>query len=130
MSREERIDELMLLTFSEEFFENPGTVDWLRGMMLANPHPQPVDAFRRQLDACGRHDTRDRLPSLEMPVHVIGAEHDILVPVWKAQKLAELIPDARLTVLPASPHGANVERADEFNRTVLDFIAERAPSPA
>ncbi|MEA2331187.1 MAG: 3-oxoadipate enol-lactonase [Thermoleophilaceae bacterium] len=130
MSREERIDELMLLTFSEEFFENPGTVDWLRGMMLANPHPQPVEAFRRQLDACGRHDTRDRLPSLEMPVHVIGAEHDILVPVWKAQELAELIPDARLTVLPASPHGANVERADEFNRTVLDFIAERAPSPA
>jgi pimeloyl-ACP methyl ester carboxylesterase len=97
-------------------------------MMLQHPHPQPPEAFIRQLDAAGRHDARERLPSLRLPTHVIGAEHDILVPVWKSRELAELIPDAQLTVLAGSPHGANVERAEEFNRTVLDFIAERAPA--
>ena len=130
ISREGHVDELMLLNFSESFFENEEGVAWLRGMMLQHPHPQPPEAFIRQLEACGRHDTRDRLPSLRMPTHVIGAERDILVPVWKSHELAELIPDAQLTVLPGSPHGANVERAEEFNRTVLDFIAERAPTPA
>ena len=65
-----------------------------------------------------------------MPTHVIGGERDILVPVWKSRELAELIPDAQLTVIAGSPHGANVERAEEFNRAVLDFIAERAPTPA
>ena len=59
-----------------------------------------------------------------MPVHVIGAEHDILVPVWKSRELAELIPGARLTVIAGAPHGANLERADEFNRAVLDFIKD------
>jgi 3-oxoadipate enol-lactonase len=130
ISREGHLDELMLLTFSEAFFENEEGVAWLRGMMLQNPHPQPPEAFIRQLAAAGRHDARERLHSLRVPTHVIGAEHDILVPVWKSRELADLIPDALLTVLPGSPHGINVERAEEFNSSVLGFIAERAGAPA
>ncbi len=124
VTHEEHMDELMLLNQSEEFFENPQMVEFVRGMMLNNPHPQPPDAFARQLAASSRHDTRDRLGSLSLPVHVVGAEHDILVPIWKSRELAELIPDARLTVIEGAPHGSNVERAEEFNQLVLGFIAE------
>jgi 3-oxoadipate enol-lactonase len=124
MSREERVDELMLLTMSEQWFEDASAVEWLRGMMLQNPHPQPPEAFGRQLAAASRHDARDRLDSLTMPVHVIGAEHDILVYVWKSQEVAELIPGSKLTVLDGAPHGITLERAEEFNAAVLDFIAE------
>jgi 3-oxoadipate enol-lactonase len=130
MSREERIDELMLLCFSEEFFENAEAVAWIRGMMLQNPHPQPPEAFARQLDASSRHDAKDRLGELAMPTHVIGAEYDILVPVWKSREIAALIPGSKLTVLETCPHGLSVERAEVFNRAVLDFIAERAAAPA
>jgi len=129
-SREERVDELLLLTLSEQFFENTQAVAYMRNLILENPHPQPADAFARQLDAGSRHDVRASLPSLAVPTHVIGAEHDILVPVWKSHELAELISSAELTVLEAAPHGLNVERAEEFNRAVLDFIAERAGAPA
>jgi pimeloyl-ACP methyl ester carboxylesterase len=122
MTREQRVDELMLLTMSEGFFENEEAVSWLRSTILQNPNPQPVEAFARQLEASGRHDTADRLGSLSMPVHVIGAEHDILVPCWKSRELAELIPDAKLTVVASAPHGVNLERAEEFNRAVLDFV--------
>ena len=124
MTREQRVDELMLLTMSEGFYENEEAVGWLRSTILQNPHPQPIEAFARQLEASSRHDTTDRIGSLEMPVHVIGAEHDILVPVWKSRELAELIPGARLTVIAAAPHGVNLERAEEFNRAVLDFIRD------
>jgi pimeloyl-ACP methyl ester carboxylesterase len=129
-SREERVDELMLLTFSEQFFENPDQVEFVRGMMLQNPHPQDAEAFARQLDAASRHDARERLRSLQLPTHVIGAEHDILVPIWKSHELAELIPGAQLTVLEGVPHGVNVEGAERFNSAVLGFIAERASAPA
>jgi pimeloyl-ACP methyl ester carboxylesterase len=128
ISREGHVDELMLLNFSEAFYENAETVAWVRGMMLQHPHPQSPEAFIRQLEACGRHDARERLRSLDVPTHVIGGEYDILVPVWKSRELAELIPGAKLTVLPQSPHGANVERAEEFNSSVLGFIAERSPA--
>ena len=130
MSREERVDELMLLTLSEDFFENADGVAWLRDVMLQNPHPQSADAFARQLDASSRQDTRERLGRLAMPTHVIGAEHDILVPVWKSRELAELIPGAQLSVIDAGPHGANLERAEEFNRLVLDFLDQSRASSA
>ncbi len=121
-TREERVDDLMLRCFSEEFFENPRRVSYLRQLTLSNPHFQAPEAFVRQLEACGRHETRDRLGALSMPVHVIAGERDILVPPWKSKELAELVPAATLSVMPGAPHLLNVERADEFNDLVLDFI--------
>lgn len=125
-SREEHVSNLMLRCFSEEFFQNPRAVRFMRQMMLANPHPQEPEAFVRQLEACGRHETRDRLASLDLPVHVIAAQHDILVPAWKSKELAERIPGARLSVIERAPHMVNLERADEFNALVLGFIEEHA----
>jgi len=122
-SWEEFVDELLLLNVSEAFFELDGAVDYLRSMMLADPHPQPAEAFVRQLSASGRHEAAGRLPGLEVPTQVIGGERDILVPIWKSKQLAQLIPAARLTVIEGSPHGANLERAEEFNQLVLDFVA-------
>ncbi|HEV2724009.1 MAG TPA: alpha/beta hydrolase, partial [Thermoleophilaceae bacterium] len=60
---------------------------------------------------------------LTMPVHVIGAEPDILIPVWKSAEVAGLIPGAELTVMERAAHGMQLERAQEFNELVLDFIA-------
>lgn len=119
-SWEEFVDELLLLNVSEAFFENQEAIEYLRGMMLADPNPQPAEAFVRQLSASGRHDAAvDRITA---PTHVIGGEQDILVPVWKSKELAERIPGAKLTVIDGSPHGANLERAEEFNQLVLDFL--------
>jgi 3-oxoadipate enol-lactonase len=129
ISREQHIDELLLLNHSEEFFENAEAVAYMRGLMLDNPHPQEPEAFARQLAASSRHDARDRLRSLALPTHAIGAEHDILVPVWKTKELAELIPNAKLTVIERAPHGALIEQAERFNNAVLDFIGS-AREPA
>ena len=130
VSREQHVDELMLMNHSEAFFENPDMVQFIRTAILDNPHPQPPDAFGRQLAACAGHETRDRLGALTMPTHVIGAEYDVLVPVWKSREIASLIPGATLTVLPNAPHGASLERAEEFNAAVLGFIREAAATSA
>lgn len=130
VSREQHIDELMLLSQSEDFYDHPDMVEFVRTAMMNNPHPQPPEAFGRQLAACGRHEARDRLGTLTMPTHVIGAERDILVPVWKSEEIASLVPGAKLTVLPEAPHGTSLERADEFNSTVLAFIREAAATSA
>ena len=125
-SHEEHVDSLLLYTLSEDFYRNPEGVQFIRDMVLANPHPQAPEAFVRQLDAGGRHETRDRLGSLSMPVHVVGAAHDALVPVWKSEEIAALVPGAKLTIVPDAPHGLNLERAEELNELVLDFITSSA----
>lgn len=130
MSREDRVEELLLLCLSEQTFENTEFVDFVRQALLANPNPQSPEAFVRQLLATSRHEARDRLGSLTMPVHVIGAEHDVLLPVWKSRELAELIPGARLTVLEGAAHGVNLESAERFNPAVLEFLSAAASSPA
>ncbi len=127
MSLEDRVDELMLLCFSEAFYENAEMVAFVRQALLAGPE-QEAEAFVRQLLATTRHEVRDRLGELDLPVHVIGAEHDILVPVWKSRELAQLIPGARLTVLEGAAHGANLERAEDFNAAVLGFLAAGVPA--
>ena len=130
ISREQHVDELMLLNHSEAFYENPDMVAFVRTAMLENPHPQPPEAFCRQLAASSCHDTRDRLSSLTMPTPVIGGEHDRVVPIWKSREIAAGIAEAKLNVLPAAPHGLTLERAEEFNAAVLGFIRETAPAPA
>jgi pimeloyl-ACP methyl ester carboxylesterase len=123
MPIEQHVEMLLLLTMSEAFYENREAADYLRGVMLRNPNRQSPAAFARQAQASGRHDVRERIGTLSAPAHVIGAERDVLVPVWKSRELAELIPGAKLTVIDGAAHGVNLERAEEFNRAVLDFLA-------
>jgi len=130
MSHEEQVDFLMLLTMSEDFYRQPDSVTWLRRMIMSNPNPQETEGFIRQLEACGRHDVRDRLGDLSMPVHVIGAAHDGRVPPWKSTELADLIPGAKLTMLERAAHLVNIEGAERFNAAVLEFLAEHAEQPA
>jgi 3-oxoadipate enol-lactonase len=125
---EEHVEQLLHSCLSEELFEDPERVAYFRQMVLENPHPQSVEAFARQAQAVGRHEARDRLGRLSMPVHVIGAERDMMIAIWKSRELAELIPDAQLTVIEGGTHGVNLEQAEEFNRLVLDWLAEHAPA--
>jgi 3-oxoadipate enol-lactonase len=129
-THEEMIDELLLLCLSEKFFENERGVKFLKDLMLQNPNPQQPEGFTRQLGAASRHEVRDRIGSLSMPVHVIGGEHDVLVPIWKSQEIHSLVPGSELTVIAGGPHGLNLERADEFNAAVLDFVRAKAPAAA
>jgi 3-oxoadipate enol-lactonase len=130
ISHEEHIDNLMLRCFSEALYENPEQVQFVRNMMLSNPHPQTADGFVRQLEASSRHHAADRLGQLTMPVQVIGAEYDVLVPVWKSREVADLIPGSRLIVIEGAPHGIQLENAEEFNRLVADFASARVPEAA
>ena len=60
-----------------------------------------------------------------MPVHVIGAERDLMIPIWKSEELAEGIPGAKLTVLEGQGHGVMWEDGEGFNKvgyTVLGGV--------
>ena len=88
----------MLLTLSERVFETEEASTTIKRMALENPHPQPTEALIRQIRALSRHDLRDRLGELPMPVHVIAGDRDVLIPPWKGEEVAERAPDATITV--------------------------------
>ena len=122
IDRDMHLDWLLLFGMSEQFYESPERVEFSKQLMRATPHPQSTEAFQRQIDASGRHEARDRLGSISVPTHVIGAEHDTLVPVWKSKEIADLIPGADYSVMRGAPHALNMERAEEFNEMVLAWL--------
>jgi pimeloyl-ACP methyl ester carboxylesterase len=122
LSPEDQVDNLLYLCYTEAFFENEQLYEFMRNALLENPYPQPPEAFARQAAAGGSHDVRDRLHELTMPVHVIGAERDLMIPVWKQRELATLIPGAKLTIIDGQGHGAMWEAAERFNAVVTEFL--------
>jgi pimeloyl-ACP methyl ester carboxylesterase len=123
LSPEDQVDNLLYLCYTEAFFENDELYEFMRNALLENPYPQPPEAFARQAAAGAHHDVRDRLAELTMPVHVIGAERDLMIPVWKSRELASLIPASKLTIIDGQGHGVMWEGAQEFNTAVTEFLA-------
>jgi pimeloyl-ACP methyl ester carboxylesterase len=123
---EDRVDDLLYHCYTEAFFENEEFYRFVRKLLLEDPHPQPVDAFARQAAAGAHHDVREQLGQLSMPVHVIGAERDLMIPPWKSTELASLIPGSKLTMIEGQGHGVMWERAAEFNSAVIEFLTATA----
>ena len=84
-----------------------------------------VDAALRGIaDACfpgGRQASvlRERLADVRVPIQVIWGAEDRIIPAVQA----EALPDGRRHVFPKAGHMAHIERAEEVNRLVRDFIA-------
>ncbi len=90
---------------------------------IARYRPQTLDAYLRQLQACLGHDVSSRLSQIRVPTLVVHGEVDPLVPVENGKYLAEHIPGAKLVLYPNTGHIAIIERAEDYNRDVLVFLA-------
>jgi 3-oxoadipate enol-lactonase len=77
-----------------------------------------------------RPDATDLLPRIGCPALIVVGEQDALTPVADARTLLERIPDARLEVLADAGHLSSLERPEEFNRLVAQFLSERFAPPA
>jgi pimeloyl-ACP methyl ester carboxylesterase len=113
----------MLLTGVGHRFLNAVGVETLVAMFLAAPHPQPPDAFCRQVDADLAHDTADRLAAIAAPTLVVAGEDDTIFPRHHPHALAEGIRGAQLAMIPHVGHSPLIENADAFNDVLGGFLA-------
>ena len=112
--------------FSTAFLRNHQAVQNTAELLASNPYPMSPEAYGRQAEAYGQFDALDRLGSITAPTLVIVGEQDLLTPPWIAREVADAIPGARFEVIrgAGSSHVVPIERPDEFNRLVSDFLAE------
>ena len=78
----------------------------------------------QQLQAALSFDLEEKVAGIAAKVLVVTGDSDIVVPSQNSRNLAEAIPNARLKTINGTGHMAFVEKADEFNRIVLDFLTE------
>lgn len=112
--------------FSTAFLRNHEAVRDTAEMMASNPYPMSPEAYGRQADAYRQFDALDRLGAVTAPTLVVVGEQDLLTPPWIAREVADAIPGARFEVIrgDGSSHVVPIERPDDFNRLVSDFLAE------
>jgi 3-oxoadipate enol-lactonase len=97
-------------------------------MLASNPNPVGPDAYDRQAQAYLQHDALDRLGDIKSPTLVIVGEQDLLTPPWVTREVASAISGARFEVIrgDGSSHVVPLERPDDFNKLVTDFVAAQA----
>jgi pimeloyl-ACP methyl ester carboxylesterase len=65
----------------------------------------------------------DQIKSIRCPTLVIAADQDY-TPVALKEAYIKLMPDARLVVIPDSRHATPIERPQQFNETLKQFLAQ------
>ena len=112
--------------FSLAFLRNQQAVQETIGLLGSNPNPIQPDAYDRQAQAYLQFDALDRLGGIKAPTLVIVGEQDLLTPPWVAREVADGIPGARFELVTGdgSSHLLPLERPDDFNRLVMNFLAE------
>ena len=69
-----------------------------------------------------RYDVTGHLHRITCPVLVTVGRDDWITPVACSERIAELVPDARLEVFERSGHSPQVEQAEDFQRVVRAFL--------
>lgn len=82
----------------------------------------PPEDYARCCEALAAWDFRERLGEIRAPTLVVAGAEDPATPLEQSRVLADRIPAAKLVVLEAAAHLANVERPESFSRLVADHL--------
>ncbi|RKR36749.1 3-oxoadipate enol-lactonase [Paraburkholderia sp. BL17N1] len=82
------------------------------------------EGYASNCDAIDAADLRPEAPGIKVPALVISGTHDLAATPAQGRELAQSISGARYVELDAS-HISNIEKADAFTKTVIDFLTEQ-----
>jgi 3-oxoadipate enol-lactonase len=104
--------------------ERPDVVAWLRAMLVSIP----PEGYASCCEAIAALDLRADLAAIRAPTLVLSGADDPATPPAHGEAIAAAVSHARHVVLADAAHLANVQRADDVTRLVLDHLDP--PEPA
>jgi 3-oxoadipate enol-lactonase len=84
-------------------------------------------AYRIGAEAVWLADQRGRAAAIRVPTLVLCGTEDQITPPDLSDELVDLIPHARMHVIPGAGHLSNLEKPAEFNSAIEEFIRDVAP---
>jgi len=113
------VESVIARFFSPTFHERePAAVSRVRAMLRATDPRGYMAACAALRDA----DLRGLLERVRVPTLIVAGEVDVATPPSSAEELHAGIAGSRLAIIPGAAHLTNVERPDEFNAVVRDFL--------
>ncbi|HEX5705767.1 MAG TPA: alpha/beta fold hydrolase [Pyrinomonadaceae bacterium] len=99
----------------------PEQVAFVREMILGTSRVGAAAALRGM---AARRNQTDLLPEIEVPALVIVGSEDSITPPSMSEAMARAIPRATLEVIEGAGHASNIERPEEFNRALAEFLKD------
>jgi pimeloyl-ACP methyl ester carboxylesterase len=69
-------------------------------------------------------ETQRALPATRTPTLVLWGRQDKIVPVWQAERLGRLLPDARVRIFDGCGHGLELDCPGQVNPLLEDFFQD------
>jgi 3-oxoadipate enol-lactonase len=81
------------------------------------------EAYRLGARAVWLADQTERAAAIRTPTLILVGDQDAITPPALSGELTALVPHARLDVIHGASHLANLDKPDEFNRAIDDFLS-------
>lgn len=95
-------------------------------LLGSGPPDGPAGRHLALSAACRTHDASRVLGQITAPTLVLAGSHDFLTRPGRALELADLIPDARVRILPGLAHGFPEQARRRYVRHLRQFLAAGA----
>jgi pimeloyl-ACP methyl ester carboxylesterase len=116
-------DDMVPVAFADATRETqPDIVQRMRAITEANS-PRGIASAQRGMAA--RLDSRDLLGKMDFPVLIIVGSEDKLTPVKDSEALRDAIQGAEFKIIESAGHLSNMERPEEFNAILMDFLKRK-----
>ncbi len=103
------------------FARNTATVEIAREMILRS---SPIGLCGALLAMASRTDTTTFLPSVKVPSLILVGDQDTITPQGVSKTMHDSIPNSQMRVIPGAAHWSNLDRSQEFNKDLTEFLAK------
>lgn len=103
----------------ETVAKRPEVVKHVRGMMAST---SPEGAVAALQGMALRQNQTSFLPQIKAPTLILVGREDVITPVADSELMHSEISGSQLRVIENAGHVVNLERPEEFNRTLLEFL--------
>jgi len=105
----------------ETVSKHPEIVKRVRDMMLKTKPEGAAAALRGMAE---RDDQAELLSKISVASLILVGAEDAITPVADSEKMHQAIAGSRLVVLENAGHVSNLERTEQFNNALLEFLNE------
>ena len=123
ISLEQAMDMRIKATFSPQFIhENRPLIQQIYEWSLK--YPSPLYAQTHQTSATEAFNAESEVKNISAPTLILHGDSDFTIPPKNAELLANNIPNSKLVFLKGAAHFCIIEKYEEFNNEVMNFIDE------
>ncbi|MBD3230219.1 MAG: alpha/beta fold hydrolase [Candidatus Lokiarchaeota archaeon] len=80
------------------------------------------DVLLKELKHIKKYDLKDDLRKIDVPCLIIAGEYDWLTPPVRSKILHKYIPNSEFHLIKGTGHLSKIEKSNEVNEIILDFI--------